>query len=252
MTQRSPQRSPARRVFRAVVSTLKGGPGKTTTTMMLAFSLVARGRRVLVIEADTKTQGVTDWTNDVKANYGGLPTNLLVAIWRGQDFDGPLGKFARAAEAEHQPDVVLVDTGGEHPDVFMSAGLYAQRLISPVGAQKGELRRVYATVEKAAEIDEESELRMSVVLTRVEVPKKGLAADARDFLDGTLAAEEAARGVPEDQRTGHELYVHESEIPRKYSAYGEVWGTVPDEFGAYADLAREIDEEIEAMEDDAA
>ncbi len=239
--------APTHRVFRAVVSTLKGGPGKTTSTMMTAFALVARGYTVLVIEADTKTQGVTDWCNLV-TQAGAMPPNLRVAIWRGQDFDGPLGKFARAAEGEHDPDVVLVDTGGEHPDVFMSAGLYAQRLISPVGAQKGELRRVFATVEKAAEIDAESELRMSILLTRVESPGKGMARDARQYLDGTLAEYEEQQGVPEYTREGHDLYVHTAEIRRDYGTYGDVWGTIPNDLGTYADFAAELAAEINAVE----
>lgn len=212
--------------LRLLVSTLKGGPGKTTTTWMTATALAARGWRVVVICADTGTQGLTDWYNMAKAAGEDVP--FIVLTWRGVDLDGPLSTFAREAEAVNEPDAVLIDTGGEHPDVFMSAALYANRLVSPVGPYKAELRRMFATKRAAAEIDASSKdgLLMSVLLTRVPSAGKGRAFNARAFL-----AEEGE---------GLDLHVMDTEIPRDLDRYESAYGEVYTDVGAYADLAGEL------------
>lgn len=217
-------------VLRLLVATLKGGPAKTTTSVMLSFYFARRGYRVVLIDADTRTQGTTDWKNlmlaDQRAGGEPVPEDLVILSWRGSDLDGKLSKYAQAAEAQYSADVVIIDTGGEAPDVFMSAALYADRLLSPVGPKKGELRRMYATSEAAAEIAESSPLLMSVVLTRVHPSAigKGAAAEARDFLRYDL-----------------DLYVQETEIPDVASRYGDIWGTVPLNLGVYEKLGAEIE-----------
>lgn len=232
------ERPQLRTTLRLLVSTLKGGPGKTTTAWMTALALAARGWSVVVICADTGTQGLTDWYNMARA--AGYTVPFIVLTWRGVDLDGPLSRFAAVAEAAHQPDAVLIDTGGEHPDVFMSAALYANRLVSPVGPYTAELRRMFATKRAAAEIDANKRdgLLMSVLLTRVPQAGKGRAFNARAFL--------AQEGE------GLDLHVMETEIPRDLDTYEAVYGAVPVELGAYATLAGELAAEYAADDQDVA
>src|SRR5690606_13014054 len=101
---------------RILISTLKGGPGKTTTTLLLALGWARRGRRVVTVDADTRSQSLTAWCR--RAEQAGQTVPVTVVTWRGRDQDGELVRAARLAEREHQADVVLIDTGGEAPDVF--------------------------------------------------------------------------------------------------------------------------------------
>lgn len=235
-----------RRVLRLLVATLKGGPAKTTTAIMLAFALARRGYKVVLIDADTRTQGTTDWYNLMIDRGYTLPANLSILQWRSNDLDGKLSRFAKTAETVNEADIVIIDTGGEAPDVVQSALLYADRLLSPIGAKTGELRRMYATVDAAAEISENSHpVLMSALLTRIHHLSlgRGKAKAAREFLDGTLRRQELADGVAEEECEGLEVFVQATEIPLLEDVYGEVWGTLPDNLGKYDELATEIENE---------
>lgn len=217
-----------RDVRRVLISTLKGGPGKTTTTLLLALGWARRGRRVVTIDADTRSQTLTAWCR--RAEAAGQPVPVTVVTWRGRDQDGELVTAARRAEVEHQADVVLIDTGGEQPDVFMSGCLYADRLISPVGPMPAELDRMHATVEAASVIDSTKRdgLLMSALLTRVPSPGKGAAAEARAYL--------ADPG-------GLDLHVMGVEISRHLGLYADVYGTIPASIGEYDQLVDELEAE---------
>lgn len=223
---------PGRRVLRLLIATLKGGSAKTTTAAMLAFALARKGYKVVAICADTRSQGLSDWRNLMVER--GHAASVTILTWRGEDEDGKLSRFAAKTEREDDADVVIIDTGGEHPDVFMSAALYADRLISPVGPMLAELRRLPATEEAAAEIHENGHpIVMSVLLNRVPVIGKGAANAARNFIDGT----DLADGQPD----AFDMHVLATEIPRDASRYADVWGSEAADLGRYSDLADEID-----------
>ena len=223
-----------KRVLRLLIATLKGGSAKTTTAVLLALALGRKGYKVVGICADTRSQGLSDWRNLMTER--GIEVPITMITWRGEDEDGKLSRFASKAEREHDADVVIIDTGGEHPDVFMSAALYADRLISPVGAMIAELRRLPATEDAAAEINEGGhEIVMSVLLNRVPSIGKGAAREARSFIDGT-----DLRGGDED---AYDMHVLQAEIPRDASKYADVWGTDPDDLAMYKVLADEIEQD---------
>lgn len=222
-----------KKVLRLLVATLKGGSAKTTTAVLLAIALGRKGYKVVAICADTRSQGLSDWRNLMRER--GIKEPVIMLTWRGEDEDGKLSRFAAKAEAEHDADVVLIDTGGEHPDVFMSAALYADRLISPVGPMIAELRRLPATEDAAAEINEGGHpILMSVLLNRVPVAGKGAARDARAFVDGT--------DRDEGESDAYSMHVLGTEIPRDASKYADVWGTDPEDLGMYAKLADEVED----------
>ncbi len=197
-----------------LIAMLKGGSRKSTTAMMLAFALASRGHDVLVIDADHGTQGVTDWATRVYAAGGELPFH--VAQWTPRL--GLLVPFIQQQQRETLAGRVLVDVGGEAPEVMRQVILAAARVITPAGAEQGELARLPAT----AAIVRSAAVRHSVLLTRVPQPGRGAARDARRDL-----ADEG-------------FEVLETEIPQHRERYADIWGTVPEDVGAYGVLADEL------------
>jgi len=195
-----------------LIAILKGGCRKSTTAMMLAFVLAKRGYEVLVIDADAGTQGVTDWASRVYADGGELPFH--VHQWTPRL--GLLVPFVQAKQRETGATIVLIDVGGEAPEVLKQAILLSDQVITPVGAEQGELGRVAPT---AALIDGRPQ---RILLNRVPAVGVGAAKAVRELL-------------VKDKYT-----VLHTEIPQNRDAYAHVWATVPDEFGAYEKLADEM------------
>lgn len=199
-----------------VIAILKGGARKTTSAMMLGFELSRRGVDVLVVDADPKTQGVTDWATQIYAAGDELPFHVVQ--WAPSL--GLLVPFVLTSQRETGAAVVIVDVGGEMPEVLSQAVAIADRVISPIGAERGELGRVPAT---AAVVDAAG-VRMQMLLTKVPVPGQGAAREARDLLAGQLRREVLA-----------------TETPRHAALYADVWGTIPETTGVYAALADELE-----------
>lgn len=214
MTSSARQRARAFTVL--VIAMLKGGARKSTTAMLLAFELASRGIDVLVVDADPKTQGVVDWATQVYAAGDELPFHVVQ--WAPSQ--GLLVPFAQKAQRETGAAIVIIDVGGEAPDVLTQAVAIADQVISPIGAERGELGRVPAT---AAVVDSAG-VPMRVLLTKVPEPGKGAAAAARALLTGQL------------KRT-----VLMTETPRNLAVYADIWGTIPTTTGVYADLVDELE-----------
>lgn len=211
------------RAQRYVSGLLKGGTGKTTTSMMLAFAWARQGLRVVVVDADTVSQGSADWAAMILDSGGDCPVRV-VPYTRGN-----LAVYAERAERDHGAERVIIDMGSETPDMFRVACVWADQLIAPVSWKTGELRRVQATIDEAAVAGEQNErLRAAVLLTQVDRPGAGRARDARDAL-GALDV--------------FPPFVLKTEIPDHGTLYAEAWGRVPDRLGAYQDLAIELDAE---------
>lgn len=197
-----------------VVSMLKGGSRKSTTAMMLGFGLASRRHDVLVIDADHGTQGVTDWATRVYAAGGELPFH--VAQWTPRL--GLLVPFVQQQVRETLASRILVDVGGEAPEVLRQVVLMATMVISPAGPEQGELARLPAT----AAIVRPTGVPQAVLLTRVPAAGRGAARDARWDL----------------AEAGYDVLG--TEIPQNREKYADIWGTVPDDLGAYGALADEL------------
>ena len=198
-----------------LVATLKGGVRKTTSCMLLAFELARRGHEVLVIDADTGTQGVSDWASKVYAGGGELPFHVVQ--WSG---DGELlVPFLLRKRKETGATLVIVDMGGEAPHVLRDAVSVADRVISPVGAEQAELGRIPATGALVAPSGAEH----LVLLTRIPEPGKGTASSARRSL------------VSGGYR------VLDTEVAQSRGRYAHIWGTVPDDHGAYVQVVDELE-----------
>lgn len=200
-----------------LVAILKGGCRKSTTAMMLAFALARQDVDVLVIDADAGTQGVTDWSSRVYAGGDELPFDVIQWSPRA----GLLVPFIQQAQRDTGAAIVIVDVGGEAPEVIKQAVLIADRVITPVGAEQAELGRV----EPTASLVRSAGKPMSIVLNRVPVPGAGAAAAAREAL------------------TGDGYHVLATEVGQNGTLYAHCWGTVPTELGAYEKLATELQKE---------
>lgn len=207
---------------RILVAALKGGPGKTTTAVMLAFAYAARGERVAVVDADRFSQGASDWWTMLAEDNKGLSCPVTFHAWPG----GPIDVYARQVERTSDATMVIIDTGGEDPNTFAAACRWASFLIAPCGPMTAELRRMPATFEVATATAERfnPELSAAVLLTRVPQPGRGQAVRAREDL--------AALDAPP--------VVLATEISRQ-GAYADAWGTVPADLGEYDQLVDELD-----------
>lgn len=193
---------------------LKGGSRKSTTAIMLAFGLTSRRHDVLLIDADHGTQGVTDWATRVYAAGGQLPFH--VAQWTPRL--GLLVPFIQQQARETLAGRILVDVGGEAPEVLRQVILAATMVITPAGPEQGELARLPAT----AAIVRPTGIPQAVLLTRVPAEGRGAARDARlDLADA-----------------GYDVLA--TEIPQNRKMYADIWGTVPYSLGAYEALTDEL------------
>jgi hypothetical protein len=167
-----------------------------------------------VIDADHGTQGVTDWASRVYAAGGELPFHVVQ--WTPRL--GLLVPFIQRQARETGAQRVLVDVGGEAPEVLRQVVLMAGLVISPGGPELGELARLPAT----AAIVAPTGVSQVVLLTRVPAPGRGAARDARCDLT----------------EVGYDVLA--TEIPQNRQVYADIWGTVPDSLGAYEALADEL------------
>jgi cellulose biosynthesis protein BcsQ len=200
-----------------LIAILKGGARKSTTTMMLAFALAELGYEVLVIDADSKTQGVTDWTSRVYARDPEVDFPFTVHQWTPGL--GLLVPFALAKQKECGASILLIDVGGEAPEVLSQGAILADLIISPLGPEQGEISRVEPT---RSLIPREKRKHHWLLLTRVPAVGKG-------------AAREAREGLVAD---GYQVL--EAETPQDRDTYAHVWGYIPPSTGNYLPLAKEL------------
>ncbi|WP_189244166.1 ParA family protein [Planobispora rosea] len=193
---------------------LKGGIRKSTTAMMTAFDLAEKGEDVLVVDADHGTQGVTHWATLVYANGDELPFHVVQ--WSPRM--GLLVPFIQLHQRETGAGRIIVDIGGEAPEVLRQAVLVADHVIAPVGAEKYELSRLAATDS----IVKPTGVPMTVLLTRVPKAGVGRAKEARE----------------EVEEAGYR--VSAVEIEQNREIYADVVGQLPKTTGAYSQLVDEL------------
>jgi len=192
---------------------LKGGARKTTTIAMLAFALAKIGEEVAVIDADTYTQGLTEWVSSIYAGGGEPPFHMHQ--W-SRAAGGLLVPFVQRVQADTGAGYVLLDMGAEDPDAVRQVLPLLDLVVSPVGPEQAELSRVPATRALVAP------LHPHLLLTRVDQVGIGMAAAMRDDFS----------------RAGYRVL--DIEVPRNRQQYAHVFGTVPEHLGAYEQVAAEL------------
>lgn len=183
----APQQGPEKRPkldlpapFIVTIGNLKGGAGKTTSVFFLAayFRLVYE-LRVLIIDADPLSQSAYSWYRHVK--------KLLAQSGEAWPFDlvtFPSKHVDECIEDQIETgkyDVIIVDTGGESPEIFKAAVRKSHELLIACAPTELALERVepsFVAAEEAAR-DVPQSIGVRVLLTTVPPPPSNEGRDAR-------------------------------------------------------------------------
>ncbi len=166
----------------------KGGSGKTTAAIAITGELLARGARVLLVDADT--QGSARTWGDVAAEHG-HPAPTIVVMGSTMHLPGQLD-----AIAPHY-DHVLIDCPPRLDDVQRSALMVADLAVMPCGPSAVDAWAMAASVQVVQRAQSvRPELRVVALITR-KIAHTVIGAGARDALAQTglrvLGAELHAR-----------------------------------------------------------
>ena len=154
----------------------KGGTGKSTCATAVAAEFVARGRKVLLVDADPQGSART-WA--AVANEAGHPAPTTVAM------DANMHRSEQLPELADTFDVVVVDTPPRHGDTMRSALMVADVAVLPCGQSAMDAWALAESLEvlnKARGL--RPELKACVVITR-KAARTTLGQNARDVLAGT-------------------------------------------------------------------
>lgn len=154
----------------------KGGTGKTTTSMMLAFALTALGHEVLVLDSD-KQQSATDWAEDAGEGIGF--TVLSVPT------DRQLGNALNRYQApDYGYDFIIVDTPPGSNSLVDTASRAADLVLVPTGVSPLDMRRTQATLDAF----DGTGIPVAVVLVNVDKREKLLDLAQETLSANTIAA----------------------------------------------------------------
>lgn len=217
-----------------LVAASKGGSGKTTTAALYGISAARRPsaqrpgqlKRVLMIDADTKSQGLGDWFTLVALGAGTQGLDITCVPWSHQA--GLLIPFVQHQIEQlggpTQVDELIIDTGGEDPEnsrraAQLCASQHDGLTVIPLAPTTAELRRAKATQM----VLDGTGIAFGFLLTRVDEAGKGASRDARTVLEKEGFA------------------VLDNEIPNNRTVYARCWGTIPEDTGRYANLTTELE-----------
>lgn len=154
----------------------KGGAGKSTVALSLAAEGIARGLRVLLVDADM--QG-TARTWGAVANEAGRPTATIVSMGADLHRPGQLPKLSSGF------DLVLIDCPPRHAEIQRAALMVADLAILPSGPSAHDAWAMGESVDLVQAAQRlRPELQAMVLITR-KVPGTVIGASARAALTET-------------------------------------------------------------------
>ncbi len=202
--------------MRLCIGNVKGGVGKTMTSVHLALGL-ARSGRTLLVDADPEQPQSYEWSET--AEDWPADRCVVVAI-ASRDLARRVGPMM--TDYVH----VVFDVGPKNPALLRQAMSLSDELVVPVRPSTGEIRELPRTFDLAVEVDAIHPLRASVLLVQVRSGTR-TAADARTLL-GELDMPMLAAEV------------------RLLERYALAFGSVPNELGDYQAVLAELSQEVTA------
>lgn len=176
------------------VGMLKGGTGKTTSTIYLALYLaVVLGLRVCVVDTDDNSQTVDNWykARERKNPPEDVPFDLVTYDPKdedGPDFDDVLDELSELY------DVILVDVGGAGKETYWELSKTAHMLLLPMAPSGYETTRMPATLKQASRGGKQNTNRFKVFVVLVKCDNRTtLPEEQQDALEGALEALEATQ-----------------------------------------------------------
>jgi chromosome partitioning protein len=155
----------------------KGGTGKSTIAICLASELLARGLRVLLVDADPQRSAAT-WRAVAQEYQRASPTLLILGAQ--MHTSGQLDAVAGAY------DITIIDCPPAHSDIQRSALMAADLALLPCGPSAVEAWAVKASVELAhdARRVRRGRLRVAAVITKRKT-NTDIGKGAREVLTAT-------------------------------------------------------------------
>jgi chromosome partitioning protein len=153
----------------------KGGSGKSTLAIATAAELVARGRKVLLVDSDPQGSART-WA--AVANEAGHQAPTTVAMDSNMHLPGQLDAVAESFE------VVVVDTPPRHGDTKRAARVVADVSVLPCGPSAMDAWALAESLELITQAKVlRPELKVCIALTR-KVARTAIGKSARAVLAG--------------------------------------------------------------------
>ena len=196
--------------MRITFGNLKGGVGKSTSSVFTSLGLAAAGGRVLLVDADATNRTCLKWSSLAED----WPPTITVVSWEVPD----LARKVRAMADDY--DHVVIDTGPQKPAILRQALMVTDDLIVTVAPSPVELEQLPDTFGLAAEVDGISPTFAQVLFVKVR--------------RGTRSATEARRYLVD-----RDLPVMAAEI-HLLESYSLSYGTVPADLGEYESVLGEL------------
>ena len=154
----------------------KGGTGKTTTAIAVASELVARGRKVLLVDADP--QGSSSTWASVGAEAG-QPIPTTIRMGEHMHRAGQLDALAKPYE------FVVIDTPPRHGEAMRSALVVADVAVLPCGPSAVDAWALASSLEVLSQARmARPELKACVLVTR-KVARTAIGESAREVLSSS-------------------------------------------------------------------
>lgn len=187
----------------------KGGTGKTTTLMMLANAIVARGEKALLVDCDpqqnfamyrgnSKTEDFDYWSDDLDVEYLDFEATTVVALENALMNADESGKY----------DYALLNlAGADHPFNRMALRYAELTLLpfKPAATELAELSPAISVIDQLAENGEVGQVRvvftmMKTSMTAAQNVYKAAAAESFPVLkteikDNSVFADLVMRGL---------------------------------------------------------